>query len=171
MMKTTMTIAAACALAAGPALADHHSGTAHVAKQTIMPEDEQARAFLEQFGFSEAVIHGDTIYLSGVIAGPPGEGMTEEEAYDRAFGYIGTVLTRAGSGWDDVLDLTTFHVDIEASMPAFAAAKNKVIEAPFPAWTAIDVDRLYSADGLVEIKIVARVSRMAPAQKAMPEGE
>lgn len=71
------------------------------------------------------------------------------------------MLARAGSSWDDVLDITTYHVDIEQSMPALAAAKNKVIKAPFPAWTAIDVDRLYSADGLVEIKLVARVTPKA----------
>ena len=136
-------------------------------KRTLMPVDERGRAFFEEFGFSEAVIHDGTVYLSGVIVGPPREGGTEAEVYDRTFEYLGSVLARAGSSWDDVLDITTFHVDIEQSMPALAAAKNKVIKAPFPAWTAIDVDRLYSADGLVEIKLVARVSRMAP----QPEGE
>ncbi|MGF1456223.1 MAG: hypothetical protein ACFB6R_12720 [Alphaproteobacteria bacterium] len=31
------------------------------------------------------------------------------------------------------------------------------VEAPFPAWTAIDIDRLYPDGGLVEIKVVAHV--------------
>ena len=39
-------------------------------KQVLMPEDAGARAFQEEVGYSEAVIHGDTIYLSGVVAGP-----------------------------------------------------------------------------------------------------
>ncbi len=127
-------------------------------KRTIMPVSERGRGFFEEFGFSEAVIHDGTVYLSGVIVGPPREGGTEAEAYDRTFAYLGSVLQRAGSSWDDVLDITTFHVDIEQSMPALAAAKNKVIKAPFPAWTAIDVDRLFAPDGLVEIKLVARVT-------------
>ncbi|BDI61875.1 RidA family protein [Qipengyuania nanhaisediminis] len=168
------TVAATGALAiamfgVSPALADAHMeahgehgdhGAAHE-KQTIMPEGEGARAFMEQFGFSEAVIHGDTVYLSGVILGGPREGETQEEAFDRGFRYIGSVLARAGSSWDDVIDITTYHVDIDASMPALAAVKSRYVNAPFPAWTAIDIDRLYSPEGLVEIKVTARVT---PAQ-------
>ncbi len=151
-MKNALSILALVPLTiAAPALA-------HEPKRAIMPENEQARAFLEQFGFSEATIHGGTVYLSGVIAGPVPEGMTEEEMYDEIFAYIGGMLERAGSSWDDVVDITTYHVDIEQSMPALSAAKNKVVKAPFPAWTAIDIDRLYTPDGLVEIKVTARVS-------------
>jgi len=133
-------------------------------KKTIMPENEQARAMMEQFGFSEAVIDGDRVYLSGVIAGPVPEGMTDTEMYDRTFAYIGTVLERAGSSWDDVADLTTFHVDIDQSIRPLAAAKDKYIKAPFPAWTAIDIDRLFEPHGLVEIKIVARLTPAKGAQ-------
>ncbi len=148
------------ALSAAPALADGHSETAPASneKQTIMPEGEGARAFMEQFGFSEAVIHGDTVYLSGVIAGAATDDMTQEEAFEVTFQYIAGVLERAGSSWDDVIDITTYHVDIEASMPALAAVKNRYVTAPFPAWTAIDIDRLYAADGVVEIKVTARVT-------------
>lgn len=143
---------------AAPALADGHEETPANEKKTIMPESEAGRAFMEQFGFSEAVIHGDTVYLSGVIAGPPPEVMTREEAYDRTFQYIGSVLERAGSSWDDVIDITTYHTDIDASLPALAEVKNRYVKAPFPAWTAIDIDRLYAPEGEVEIKVTARVS-------------
>lgn len=131
---------------------------AHEPKQVIMPENKAARDFQEQFGYSQAVIHGDTVYLSGVILGPAPEGMTREEAYDRTFQFIGTVLARAGSSWDDVLDITTYHVDIDISLEPLAKAKAKYVKPPFPAWTAIDIDRLYAPAGEVEIKIVARLS-------------
>ncbi len=130
-------------------------------KQTLMPDSEQGRAFMEQFGFSQAVIHNGTVYLSGVIAGPTPEGMTDEESYARTFAYLGTILKRAGSSWDDVIDITTYHVDIEQSMPPLAAAKNRFVKAPFPAWTAIDIDRLFTPGGLVEIKITARLTPKA----------
>ncbi len=153
-------IAAALMLCAAPALADGHAETQAEAaeKQTLMPEAEGPRAFMEQFGFSEAVIHGDTVYLSGVIVGAGQDGTLSEEGLESTFQYLGSVLERAGSSWDDVIDLTTYHTDIEASMPAFSAVKNRYIKAPFPAWTAIDVDRLYSPGGVIEIKITARVS-------------
>ncbi|WP_298469145.1 Rid family hydrolase [uncultured Erythrobacter sp.] len=162
MIKLAAPIAASLSISAVPALADEHqTSEAPAAKQTIMPSSERGRTMFEEFGFSEAVIHDGTVYLSGVIVGPPREGQTEAEVYDRAFEYLGFVLERAGSSWDDALDITTFHVDIEQSMPALSAAKDKVIKAPFPAWTAIDIDRLFAEDGLVEIKIVARVTPVA----------
>ncbi|MEP3421556.1 MAG: Rid family hydrolase [Erythrobacter sp.] len=148
------------ALVATPAFADGHSEAAPVSneKQTIMPEAEGARAFMEQFGFSEAVIHGDTVYLSGVIAGPATADMTQEEAFEVTFEYIAGVLERAGSSWDDVIDITTYHVDIDASLLPLAVVKSRYVTAPFPAWTAIDVDRLFAPDGVVEIKVTARVT-------------
>ena len=47
-------------------------------------------------------------------------------------------------------------------MPALAAVKNRYIKAPFPAWTAIDIDRLFAPEGVVEIKLVARVTPVKP---------
>ena len=46
-----------------------------------------------------------------------------------------------------MVDLTTYHVDIDASMPALAEAKNRYVKAPFAAWAAIDIDRLYAHQG------------------------
>jgi hypothetical protein len=46
-------------------------------------------------------------------------------------------------------------------MPAIVAAHKKYVKAPYPAWTAIDVDRLIPERGITEIKVVAR--RPAPA--------
>lgn len=154
-------LAAALATLASPAIADDHAASqtaVPAAKRTVMPETESGRSFFEQYGFSEAVIHNGTVYLSGVIVGPPPEGFTLVDSFDRTFAYLGTVLARAGSSWDDVIDMTTFHTDIDASMPALVEAKNKVIKAPFPAWTAVDIDRLFVESGLVEIKLVARVT-------------
>ncbi|WP_299328848.1 Rid family hydrolase [Parasphingopyxis sp.] len=132
--------------------------------RTIMPEDEQARAMLERFGFSEAVVHGDTVYLSGVVAGTRGGTLSEEEAYDNAWRYIASILERAGSSLDDILDITTYHTDLPAQIDLFAEVKHRHIIAPFPAWTAIDIDRLLPDSGLVEIKIVARVSDAEPEE-------
>ena len=123
----------------------------------IMPEDEGVRAIFEQFGFSEAVVHGDTVYLSGVVASSR-EGVSEEEVYDQTWRYIATVLERSGSSLDDVIEITTFHTDLPAQISLFAEVKHRHIAAPFPAWTAIDVDRLFPDNGLVEIKVVARIT-------------
>ena len=58
-------------------------------------------------------------------------GASDLEAAQRAFDAIGRILARAGVGWGDVVDITSFHTDLEHQMRAMVA----VIRAPFPAWT------------------------------------
>jgi enamine deaminase RidA (YjgF/YER057c/UK114 family) len=126
-----------------------------------MSEDEGSRKFQEEWGYSDAVVAGDTIYLSGIVVGQR-QGETMEAAYDRTNRQIGAILARAGASWDDVVDITSFHTDVTAQMPAIVAAHKKHVKAPFPAWTAIDVDRLIPERGITEIKIVARRPATAP---------
>ncbi|HYD36941.1 MAG TPA: Rid family hydrolase [Allosphingosinicella sp.] len=121
----------------------------------LMSEDEGSRRFQEEWGYSDAVVAGDTIYLSGIVVGQR-EGEALEAAYDRTYRQIGAILARAGASWDDVVDITSFHTDVTAQMPAIVAAHKKYVKAPYPAWTAIDVDRLIPDRGITEIKIVAR---------------
>jgi enamine deaminase RidA (YjgF/YER057c/UK114 family) len=119
---------------------------------------------LDQWGYADAVIDGDRIWLSGVVAGlRPSETMADQEAaYDRAFRRLGDVLRHAGSSFDGVVEMTTFHTDLPAQIESFKKVKQRYIRGPFPAWTAIDVDRLVPDRGLVEIKLVAR---RAPSSK------
>ena len=127
-------------------------------ENVIMPGQAENRRFFTEWGFAEAVVDGDRVWLSGVVAGlRPGETAADsEKAYDRAFRLIGDVLARSGTSFDGVVEMTTFHTDIAAQMDGFIKVKHRYIRAPFPAWTAIDIDRLVPDGGLVEIKIVAR---------------
>ncbi|AJA07499.1 hypothetical protein SKP52_02850 [Sphingopyxis fribergensis] len=62
-----------------------------------MPDNPEARAFQEAVGYADAVIAGDTVYLSGVVAGPAGEGAAGLDAgYERAFKHIAATLSRGG---------------------------------------------------------------------------
>lgn len=142
------------AAAATPALAGARQEAA-----TVMPENPEARKFLEEWGFSDAIVTGDTVYLSGVVVGlRPGE-TDLQAAYARTFEHIGTVLKRAGVGWDDVVDITSYHTDLTTQMPAIVAVKNRYVKAPFPAWTAIGVSRLIPDRGLTEIKLTAKLPK------------
>ena len=113
---------------------------------------------MEEWGYADAVIDGERIWLSGVVAGlRPGETMADQEAaYDRAFRRLDDVLKRAGSSFDGIVEITTYHTDLPAQIEAFKKVKHRYIRGPFPAWTAIDIDRLVPDRGLVEIKLVAR---------------
>ena len=125
------------------------------AETVLMSEHEGTRRFQEETGWSDAVIAGDTIYLSGVVV-VQREGETLEAAYDRTYRQAAAILARAGASWDDVVDVTSYHTDVAAQFRAMSNVHRRYVRAPFPAWTAIDVDRLLPPDGLTEIKIVAR---------------
>ena len=128
----------------------------------LMSDDEGSRKFQEEWGYSDAVVAGDTIYLSGVVVGQR-DGEAMEASYDRTYRQIGAILARAGASWDDVVDITSFHTDVTAQMPAIVAVHKRYVKAPYPAWTAIVVDRLIPERGITEIKIVAK--RPAPTAR------
>jgi enamine deaminase RidA (YjgF/YER057c/UK114 family) len=135
-----------------------HAGARQDAKIVMASDPEEAR-FQAEWGYASAIRVGDTIYLSGVVAGVRNGETDLTLGYERAFAKIGETLKSAGAGWDDVVDITTFHTDLTTQMPAIVAVKNRYIKAPFPAWTAIQVARLIPSNGITEIKMVAKVSK------------
>jgi enamine deaminase RidA (YjgF/YER057c/UK114 family) len=48
---------------------------------------------------------------------------------------------------------------VTTGFDAFRTVKDRYVKAPFPTWTAIDVDRLIPDNGLVEIKVIAQKKR------------
>ncbi len=127
----------------------------------LLSEDAGERKFQQDWGYADAVIVADTVYLSGVVAGLR-DGETDLKlAYDRAFARIGKVLGRSGASWDDVVDITSFHTDLTTQMPAIVSVKKKYMRDPPPAWTAIGVSRLIPNSGITEIKIVAKLPKPA----------
>lgn len=143
-------------LAAGPALA--------APGKVLMPTDPAALAQQTEHGYADAVIIGDTIYLSGVIAAPMPGDQGLEPVYDRAFAAIGKTLARAGAGWADVVDITTFHTDLANQIMACSKVKSRYVKAPFPAWTAIGISSLFEPTGITEIKVVAHRPSRQPAK-------
>ncbi len=128
--------------------------------ERIVPEGWQNT--YNNFHYAPAVRAGDTIYLSGIVAGLTGEENETnpadlEAAFDRCFEQLKIVLAEAGADFSHVVEMTTFHTEMIHQIGPFTASKDKFLTAPYPAWTAIDVDRLYPERGLVEIKLIAYV--------------
>jgi enamine deaminase RidA (YjgF/YER057c/UK114 family) len=139
--------------------APHAVAGARQEAQVVMATDPDELKFQQDWGYASAVVSGDMVTLSGIVAGVrPGE-TDLRAAYARAFERIGAVLRGAGVSWDDVVDITSFHTDLTTQMPAIVAVKNRYIKPPFPSWTAIQVARLIPDNGITEIKIVARKPR------------
>jgi enamine deaminase RidA (YjgF/YER057c/UK114 family) len=152
--RTTLLASLVLAFAASSAFAGARQDAT-----VVMSENEGLAKAEAEWGFSDAIVTGDTVYLSGVVAGVR-DGETDLKlGYERAFERIGATLKRVGASWDDVVDITSFHTDLTTQMPAIVAVKNKYVKPPFPAWTAIQVSRLIPDNGITEIKIVAKLRK------------
>jgi len=156
-MKSRLLVA--CLSASALLALPHAFAGARQDARVVMATDPGELKFQEEWGYASAVVSGDTVTLSGVVAGVrPGE--TDLRAgYTRAFERIGAILHDAGVSWDDVVDITSFHTDLTTQMPAIVAVKSRYIKPPYPSWTAIQVARLIPDNGITEIKVVARKAR------------
>ena len=129
-----------------------------MAKKEIVVTDA-TRILYDQWHFAPAVRVGDTLHCSGVIGTGPGGRVSDdpETQFTQAFEQLGHVLEAAGGSFDDVVELTTYHVGLQANLQAFTKVKDRFIPKPYPAWTAIGVSELALPGGLVEIRATAQL--------------
>lgn len=109
--------------------------------------------------FSSAVRVGDFVWVSGCVGlgpdGKPAAGMTGQARI--AFENVSASLSSAGATLADVVELGTYHTDLQRDMRAFFAVKDEFFPKGFPAWTAVGVTQLALPGLLVEIRAVAVV--------------
>ncbi len=119
--------------------------------------------FYDNFHFAPAIKDGDRLFCSGMIGlDAEGNALKDPEAqYNQAFELLKSVLTSAGSSFSDVVEMTTFHVGLQAQLGTFMKVKDHYLKLPYPAWTAIGITELAVPGALVEIKIIARLKARA----------
>ena len=153
-MIAALLLAAAAppAVAAAPA-ADH---------KIVYSDNQRARAVQDRIGFADSVTAGGTVYVSGVIAYSLPTDKSMEDAYIRVFDQLTHILTRAGVSWSDVVEVRSFHTDVNAQIEPMAAVKRRYRPAPDPAWTAVGTSGLLSPTGITEIALVAHLPKAKP---------
>ncbi len=110
------------------------------------------------YSYSAAIRSGDLLFVSGHVGSrSDGSPEPEFEAQVRlAFDNLEATLKAGGCGFEDIVDLTTFHIDPENQFPIVMTVKAEIFpEAPYPTWTAVGVNWLAGFD--FEIKVVARI--------------
>ncbi|MEM9667806.1 MAG: Rid family hydrolase [Pseudomonadota bacterium] len=111
--------------------------------------------------YAPATRAGDMVYTSGVIAAlKEGEEGTDEQyaaAVDEALTQIDMILKEAGGSMDDVVDITSYHINMMSNLFAMARIKDKWMPEPYPSLTAIGVAELYDPLGFVEIRVSAYI--------------
>lgn len=118
-------------------------------QERIVPEMYE-RTY-ENFHYAPAVKVGNTLYLSGIVAGDP----DPEQQFERVFEHLEVVLAEAGADLSNVVEMTTFHVNMREHIDTFIEVKDRHMSGPYPAWTAIGISELYSPRALVEVKVTA----------------
>ena len=115
----------------------------------VIPADSQASS--DRFHFAPAYRVGDTLYVSGVI----GSGESLEDEFAGAFANLANVLDAAGYSLADVVEMTSFHVDMSETLGSFMKARDAAMTEPWPAWTAIGCTELAIPTGRAEVKVTA----------------
>ena len=115
----------------------------------------------EQFKYSDFKRAGDLIYFSGQVGlDEAGNAPTDPaEQYRLAFGSLATVLDSAGCTPEHLVDLMSYHTSYPENMKEFMAAKAAFQGDARPTWTAVGVEKLGTAETLVEIKAIAHAPR------------
>ena len=163
----------ACIIIGASAQGDDKSNTDSLnvsghGKTAIMASKREKETFYDgSFHFSPAVRAGDTIYISGVVAGAfqseePIDRETFKVSVRRAFKDIKSTLKAGGANMDKIVKIRTFHVfdspwitiSKQDQVAVVAEVKNEFIGEPHPAWTAIGTTALFPDKGLVEIEVI-----------------
>lgn len=113
-----------------------------------------------QYGFALAVRASGLVFFSGVVGyDENGRAPTDPEAqYRLAFSALREVLASEGCKPDDLVELSTFHVDYPKYGEIFAKVKAEFLGGATPSWTAIGACALGTPETLVEIKAIARAN-------------
>jgi enamine deaminase RidA (YjgF/YER057c/UK114 family) len=125
-------------------------------REAIFPANRHS--LYEAHRYSAAIRSGDLLFVSGQVGSRP-DGTPEPDFRKQvqlAFENLHALLTAAGCGFDDMVDVTTFHTDPETQFETVMAVRTEVFKvAPYPNWTAIGVNWLAGFD--FEIKVIARI--------------
>ncbi|HLU04304.1 MAG TPA: RidA family protein [Advenella sp.] len=124
-------------------------------RDVVFPPARQA--LYDKNRYSPAIRANGFLFVSGQV-GSREDGSPEPDLQAqvrRAFDNLNGILQAAGSGFEDVIDVTVFMVDPQSTFETIW----KVVpeywgQAPYPTLTAVGVTWLYGFD--FEIKVIAK---------------
>jgi enamine deaminase RidA (YjgF/YER057c/UK114 family) len=124
-------------------------------REIIVPDGMEQ--IVERAGYAPAVKVGTTVFCAGQV----GRTRELEVIHDPEAQFLAcwenlkTLLDAAGCTFEDVVEMTTYHVQMSVHMSVFREVKNRVFPRGKCAWSAIGVLELAHPGLLAEIKCVA----------------
>ncbi len=114
-------------------------------------------AVFNTFNYAPAVKAGGLLFIAGQV-GIRNDGTVPDSApeqIDLAFQRMGAILEAAGLGFEDMVELVSYHVNIGEQLAAFREIKDRYIAEHAPTWTILGVAALARPNLVVEIKAIA----------------
>lgn len=108
---------------------------------------------------SPGVASNGLLFITGMTGHKPDGSFATapEEQMRDAFNNVEAVLAEAGLDRSSLVDMTSYHVDLQDHFEAFKAIRDQYVVEPYPSWTAIEVSGLVAPAAIVEIKAVAEM--------------
>ena len=121
----------------------------------IVPEGMEN--IYDTYHYAPGILIGDTLYISGQVGRDADLNVVEgaEAQFAQAFENVGKVLSAAGAGFDDVVELETWFADDMADLKTFMEVKDRYFTHVYPTWTGFAVKGFSMPGILVEIKCKA----------------
>lgn len=122
-------------------------------------EPESGKSTYKHFHFSQAVKSGGLLVCSGQVGTNLDHSVPEsaEDEFRNAWQAVEEVLKEAGLDFQDIVEYTSYHVDLRKNMKAFMKARDEVLSEPWPAWTAVGVNELFIPGVRVELRVIAQL--------------
>ncbi len=129
-----------------------------MAKRTnIVPKEMEV--IHQRFHYNPGVRAGNLLFIAGQVGRDDNLNVVEgkEAQFVQAFENLKKVLTAAGAGFDDVVEMVTYHTDMR-DLQLFIKVKDRYFTKGYPAWTGVGVTALAMPGLMVEIKCVAMLA-------------
>ena len=118
--------------------------------------------------YADAVLAGDTLYISGIVPVDEHGALVGDDVAAQArqvFGLMGRVLAAAGGAPGDVAKVTVYLLDID-DRPRINPVRQAFFGDARPASTLVEVSRLAVPGALLEIEAIAHLDPGRDSQPA-----
>jgi enamine deaminase RidA (YjgF/YER057c/UK114 family) len=124
-------------------------------KTLINPQSDMP--LYKAWRYSQAVRVGNMVHTAGIVGFRepflPADGMEAQAHF--AFQSLRRILEECGGSLADVIEVTSFHLDLRGEYDQFEKVKDQYFLQDYPAWTAVGVAQLAMPEIRVEIRAIA----------------
>jgi len=108
-----------------------------------------------EYGYSQVVRAGDTLYISGIASNKS----TLDKQIKEIYTYIQRILRDYGVDTSAIVKQVTYTTDIEALKSKTALRKSYFKINEYPSSTIVQIERLYEPNHILEVEVVAIIRK------------